>query len=289
MNSSDKVLQGQSGWLFLKNDTNNVLGQITGNKNFTEGDIIKWGLVLAGRKSFLDGKKAKYFFLVAPNKECVCSNYVLPRIELSKNRPIFVVEEIFDRIFGDRFIYPEMILKENVDKSFPKGDSHWNAFGAFLAYKELMSSIRNDFPEIPVLEIDDVNFIEKEIPGDLIGKINPGEKDRSLVSLIKKEKANMVYNNKCPNQGKKVIFENANAGNQTAVVFRDSFSSQLIPFLVHSFKRVVFVWQPHFDYMILNEESPDVVISQQAERFLIRVPNEIYGLTSKEIAEKKGF
>jgi hypothetical protein len=48
----------------------------------------------------------------------------------------------------------------------------------------------------------------------------------------------------------------------TAVVFRDSFATALIPFLSNHFERVVYQLNPDIDPRLIAREVPDVVIHQ---------------------------
>ena len=57
-----------------------------------------------------------------------------------------------------------------------------------------------------------------------------------------------------------------------AVVFRDSFSSALIPFLSEHFSRVVYLWQDEIDADVILEEEPDIVIQEIAGRYLYSLP-----------------
>ena len=53
-----------------------------------------------------------------------------------------------------------------------------------------------------------------------------------------------------------------------AVIFRDSFTSQLVPFLSEHFSRAVYLWQNDFDAAVVTQEHPDVVIQQIVGRHL---------------------
>jgi hypothetical protein len=53
-----------------------------------------------------------------------------------------------------------------------------------------------------------------------------------------------------------------------AVIFRDSFTSRLVPFLSEHFSRAVYLWQNDFDAAVVTEERPDVVIQEIVGRHL---------------------
>jgi hypothetical protein len=53
-----------------------------------------------------------------------------------------------------------------------------------------------------------------------------------------------------------------------AVIFRDSFASQLAPLLSEHFSRAVYLWQNDFDAQVVEEECPDIVIQEIVGRHL---------------------
>jgi len=51
-------------------------------------------------------------------------------------------------------------------------------------------------------------------------------------------------------------------------MFRDSFADGLIPYLSENFSRSVYVWKPKVDLQVIEQEKPDIVIFEVAERYL---------------------
>jgi hypothetical protein len=66
-----------------------------------------------------------------------------------------------------------------------------------------------------------------------------------------------------------VVTETKPGSGLRAVMFRDSFSSRLIPFLSEHFSRIVYQWQNDFDADLVRRERPDVVIQEMVGRHLI--------------------
>ena len=52
------------------------------------------------------------------------------------------------------------------------------------------------------------------------------------------------------------------------MVFRDSFTSALAPFLSEHFSRAVYLWQNDFDASDVEKEHPDIVIQEIVGRHL---------------------
>jgi len=59
-----------------------------------------------------------------------------------------------------------------------------------------------------------------------------------------------------------------NNGLPKLVMFRDSFADGLIPYLSENFSRSVYVWKPKVDLQVIEQEKPDIVIFEVAERYL---------------------
>lgn len=57
-------------------------------------------------------------------------------------------------------------------------------------------------------------------------------------------------------------------------MFRGSFAIELIPYLSESFSRSVYVWDDRVDFSIVDDEKPDLVILEMAERYLGELCND---------------
>jgi hypothetical protein len=71
-----------------------------------------------------------------------------------------------------------------------------------------------------------------------------------------------------------VVTQRSGAPVARAVFFRDSFTSQMMPFLAEHFDRAVFVWTDGFDPQVVLRERPQVVVQQLVERKLMRLEPE---------------
>lgn len=285
MQVSDMVLQGKDSWLFLKNDSNDVIKQITGNYDLGDEFLCKWKNVLTLRKSYFEARNIKYHYLCIPNKECVKKDFLPDGISLSDKRPFLLLENVFNNILKEGWSYPIQELASGQYPSFPKGDTHWNQYGAYLSYKKMMTNMDVD----NIIDDDSIEFLTTQRVGDLISKLETGAKEEfitckfNIPSSIKIE-----YDNGVSNTGRLIVINNPLAlNNATLVFFRDSFGSALIHFLARTFSRVIAVWQPNIDWGILEKEAPQYVISQQVERFTISPPDDISGKTNNMIAKSK--
>ena len=76
-------------------------------------------------------------------------------------------------------------------------------------------------------------------------------------------------------RGADIVYESPGKELPRAVMFRDSFATSLIPFLVDHFQRITFSWQYTFDRELVEKEHPDVVIQEMVERTLM-IPRDVF-------------
>jgi hypothetical protein len=67
-----------------------------------------------------------------------------------------------------------------------------------------------------------------------------------------------------------VVSERPDSRLPRAIVFHDSFGIALVPYLAESFGRVLFVPSSRFDPDLVLRERADVVIQEEAERYLAK-------------------
>jgi hypothetical protein len=285
-----KILLGKDDWLFLDNDTNRVLDQLIGKLLFDRKQLFKWKLLLETRYSWLLEQGIKYYYLVAPNKECIYPEYVPENLTISEQRPINqLIQHISSSniLPNDFILYPtkEIIAAKSNRLTYPKGDTHWNFYGAYIAYLLLARRIAKHF-NLNILDESQIAFTEKYTVGDLADKIS--HCPESLDYFANHEKhSQCVFDNRIRNTGHLTIWENENKNLPKAILFHDSFSTRMLNFWAESFSRLVAVHQPNLDYEIILQERPDLVISQQVERFLIKIPDDFNGLSNRELVKKK--
>jgi hypothetical protein len=261
--------------------------------SFSPQQILHWKTLLEMRSIWLSERQIHYCFFVVPNKICVYPEF-LPSISLSKNRTIMHLKNYLEEKSFVKIIYPleELVKAKSEMDVYSKDDTHWNDFGAFIGYQKLCEGI-SKILDINLISRSSVEFIETvsdlnelEDESDLgskIGQIKP----QRIRARLRSQKAKCAYNNKAFNRGNLMVFENRDRTLPKAVIFRDSFSTLLLPFLSESFSRLVAVWQPNLDYSIIEKEKPDIVISQQVERFLMKIPDDLNGKTNEEYVKLK--
>ena len=271
---NNKAFLGDNGWLFYKaeNSINNFQ-----NKNlFTDSELIHIKKNIQKHKTLLEKQGINYYILIAPDKNRIYGEYYYP--EIKKVAPKGRAEELISFLSDDdlNIVYPlEKMLNAKCNGAiYYRLDTHWNNYGAFIGYSELMEEIKKDYPTLNILDLKDFNVKTRpEKGGDLLNMLNV-----PLEKLKLKDNAILVLNKKTPykykylkNAGRKgVKTQNPKPLNNLKVfVLRDSFTTAMEPFISETFNEANFVWTHNFNsqYEAILKYKPDIVIHEMVERY----------------------
>jgi len=276
---NEKVMVGQDGWLYLRRDRNDILAQHTGKLRFEPEQLAQWRSVLQERKDESERRGAVWSCLVAPDKESVYREYLPTKIVPVERRPVHEFLDAADEA-GAPVVYPLERLRAAKPEFdvYPKVDTHWNYRGAYLGYRTLCEEIARRGVDLETLDEADLEWVERETKGDLGGKVRPEPiVGTTIAPVLKNPRGRLVADNEVVNHGWVLSFEQARPG-PSCVVFGESFTHFMLPFLKESFQRMVFVHTSMFVREILDQERPDVIVSLPTERFLIQVPDDANAL-----------
>jgi alginate O-acetyltransferase complex protein AlgJ len=156
---------------------------------------------------------------------------------------------------------------------FQKTDTHWNARGAYVAYAAVIEAMRLRVPAIPPpWPLSDFDLVVEHTPAmDLAGMMGLkrvlGEENLTLVPkrarryVVREPAGNIVE----AGEGR-IVTEIPGSTLPRAVVFRDSFTSAMAPFLSEHFSRVVYLWRNDFSAEEVERERPDAVLQEIVSR-----------------------
>jgi alginate O-acetyltransferase complex protein AlgJ len=285
---AEKVLFGQGGWLFLRHDSNDVIGQHTGRVKLGRRERRAWSHVLKQRVEKCGD--AKWLCVVIPDKESVYPEHLPPEIRPSRRRPVHDFLDVSSQADAPVVYSLDCIeaLKAEAEL-YPKTDTHWNHRGAYAAYRLVCRELSERGIGVDAVGEDSISWSEEEFPGDLGGKVYPTQLTSPMRRAnLSEHRARLVFDNGIRNHGRVLIFERADSDGATCVVFGESFVENLLIFLKESFRRLVVVHTSMFVSEIVEEERPDVVLSFPLERFLVRVPDDSNALSELEaVAHRK--
>lgn len=257
----DKVIKGKEGFLFLQNDTNDVIGQITGKRSLTKNQLLTWLWQMERRQVHAAKCGYRYKYLIIPNKHCVYPQYLPDDIQISSLRPALQLIKADSQTFD----YPLPLLA-NYQNGFTyyRTDTHWNDLGAILTLNNFLGDLSGKIVAIDVGE-------ELAYCGDLGEKLKP-KMSEAAAPIEFPIHHKIIYDNRILNTGRLLITDNEDKSLPIGVIFGDSFFTRHIALLAEYFSRLYYMHASLYDYGIIERISPDIVISENIERFLPSLP-----------------
>lgn len=282
----DSVLAGPDGWLNLaqENPDLNVVQDWRNILPYPPSQLSRWVSVYTARRDALARQGVRYLIVICANKHGIYPEGIPPRINQAHptGRTDQLLAALAEAGVEVLDLRPVMRAEREHRLAYYRTDNHWTPHGAFAGYQAITSRLAGAFPSMPRWERKDFNIYE-----------TPGLKGGYGYMLALGDyypEQQIVYEPIRPRLAKEVegpplagvsfqpskAFETGQPGLPRAVVFRDSFSFELIPFLAEDFSRSVYVW-PYpsdpvhgprlFDMDLITAEKPDVVIDEFVERY----------------------
>jgi hypothetical protein len=267
---TDKVILGKEGWLYYADDYS--LEDYRSATPFRQEELERWRTILQERHDWLERRGTKLVTVLACDKYVIYPEY-LPGGFRRTDR-LYRVDELADdlRQHTQLNVVPlhgPLITAKNDARLYHRTDTHWNDQGAYIGYREILKAAG-----IEPLPPTAFTPVEVTTPGwDLARMMGlsdvVSEQDCRLDPMAKRQ-ARIVEQDRPDaqwNQGR-VVLERDDPSLPTAVIFRDSFGSALVPFLAEHFRRSVFLWQYDVDTKVIEQENPTVVIWLMTSRRL---------------------
>jgi len=267
---------GQQGWLFLMGD--GILDDYVGRKRFSEQHLEHWRQLLEKRRDWLAQRGGKYIFVIVPDKHSIYPEY-LPSWMVGSPEP-----NNLDRFFAYMKAHstvpvvdlrPSLLEAKKAAPTYFQNDTHWNQYGAFVAYQTVLGTLAAQLPGLKPLTLEAFDWKFAQQPGGdlalvlgqasqlietnviLLVPLKPGPVVKTVPERLPKKWKPYTepIASQCPEQTGK------------AIVFRDSFAGDWRPFLGGHFHEVLYIWQHEWDAAFIEREKPTVVIDEIVERF----------------------
>ena len=284
------VQQGDDGWLFLVSGSNHVLDMYRHKSSFTSAMSKGWVNLLKKRSNRFASKGIQYLHLPAPEKLTVLHKFYRGEIENIKGSPLHQMA-IKHAVDVPCLVNVLPLFAKQVDKTllYWKTDTHWSFWGCFCAYQLLCARMgvqaKTELLQYP--------YSEGPVSFDLGAKLDEPIKEtgrfyqltqnaqRSYANtLVRFKEEQGLINEANLHVGSSVVYRNnaENAVDKCVVLFGDSFSEYrdhlLTGMLAETFREVHFAWNGSIDYRYVDRIKPDIVITELAERFMTRIPDD---------------
>ena len=297
-NGKAMALVGKDGWPFLCNTR--TMDQLVGRLRLSGGALSTYREAFRARWDRFKDLGIPYVFAAAPMKEVIYSEYLPDGLRLSSDAfPLDQLLEIFrsEEEIDIADLRPVLLEAKKHEQVYYRTDTHYNMSGGYHVYRRLAEEAARTLGGLEALPMSAFRFRETSFRGDLSDKRKMTVEGHRLLDCAS-DAANPARFSECAmridpaclnareldqNQvpshyqvsktRRTRVFEQSDAPElPSAVVVRDSFAEQLIPYLSEQFRRVVYVWVPNPPFSVIEDEEPDIVLQVMAERFLIRPP-----------------
>lgn len=266
------VLPGKQGWLYLSDESNQVVSSSAGQYGAHEHWIYAWKTELAERTRLAQAVHADLGTYIAPNTHSGQPDQLPDEYALSPDRP---VKRLIAEVDGlDYLLQP---LRD--PDCFIANDSHYSEYGAYLVYRHICLQ-----HGLSPLTIDKSIFEHVQCIGDLGAKLFPargatrliiGHKQREQLGLNRPE---LILQSSVKSTGKLEVFYNPLAQlPDTLLIFGDSYANQVVRFMSHNFRHVVILHSTRPPLELIASLAPRLVLFIHAERFMIQVPQQQAG------------
>lgn len=272
MEITNGVLVGKSGELFLAGGGHSVLDFATGKIKPDEKSIENLANNLMLRRDYAKAEGIKFCHLIAPEKY-----RVLPGL-FPIDSPMSLAEQYIAK-GCQRIIDPVAQLQaETEGRTYGINDTHWAAHGKIVISRILALEAGIDAADVAHSEQsarDSLALHPTPFAGDLGNKMSPPVLDQ-IYFFRRTFRHEMIENGishdvtKPVNDGRMIysLSEAPSAAKRRLLIFGDSYLHLTLPALAFFFSEVLFCRTRWFHPEVVRMFLPDIVVSEQAERYL---------------------
>ncbi|GJD62913.1 alginate O-acetyltransferase AlgX-related protein [Methylobacterium frigidaeris] len=289
---------GKDGWLFLTGGTNEVADQYRRIRPM-DRVLRQWRRQILRRIRRCQGLGTRYLHLVVPEKLSIYEDRFDGLTLDPRHGPARRLGTLMRWSWPGRrawidLLGPMRARRDERDLHY-RTDTHWNIHGCLLAYRLVCRACgatpRTDFLARPFQEFDAVLDIGNKLDAPPLETVRNYQlfRDAERVAggrLIDAYAAAGRLGEL--HSGAHAVYRNrsADADPRTLVLFGDScanFSPNgLTAMLAETFREVHFIWSSNLDWGYIERILPDIVLCEQVERFLPRVPEDDFDLAAAE-------
>jgi alginate O-acetyltransferase complex protein AlgJ len=264
-----RVIIGRDKWLFLNGD--GTIEQATGQL-LREPAISKFADRAADLQTRLQARKVRFLVAIPPNGSTI-NRFRLPAWAADKPRVSeydLMMQALATRGVAAVDLRPPLLAANSAKPTYRRTDTHWNRFGALVAYNAVADALRE-----PGWTIDPDRVLRgfETVPGGDLARLlavsaDVTDEDARIDLSPYMPRAFSVSSIDTQFESGGDLIETGRAG-PTVLVIGDSFTRGFWQdyFSLHAGK---YIWMHHelcgFAMSVVESHAPDVVILAPAER-----------------------
>ncbi|MBH5319149.1 hypothetical protein I6N90_15180 [Paenibacillus sp. GSMTC-2017] len=269
------TMVGKEGWLYYV--TPEIIKDYQHLNLPTDEQLEQWGKSINQIDDYLKSKDIPFITMLNLDKKTIYPEYYPDTIlKVGNVSRTDLLEEYFTNKTDLDFFTPKNALLEEKNRTTiysPNFDNgHWNSYGAFIGYTELMKKVSSYYPDIKVLTWADINTNAYDRTTNIYDAVTFSEKDISL-SLKNKSTATQVFGVldklNLSTSLMSASYQNEDKSLPKVLVLGDSYLYGFVtPYLAESFSEMNFIYTDNIDRikMLVEYLDPDMVIYENVER-----------------------
>lgn len=266
----ENALVSQNGWLIWASPAS--LDDYQNADPFTDEELAEIQANLDRINGQLEKQGVTFLVVVAPNKNTIYPEYVPSQVPVLNSHSRLDQLLDYQRQHGKAKILdlrPALLEEKKARQVFHATDTHWNAYGALAATREMILALEGDYPFLrsDILEDYEKGDSRQQL-GDIGNLFIPGASPEEWLILDLKnapEVKEYAFANGTP---KVSMMVNTETNLPRITVYHDSFFVPLKRFLAVHFSKATYVWSYQVDPVFTMGEKDDIVILEITERFL---------------------
>ena len=283
----NKVNLGKDNWMFFELERPLYQGSFMIDSSQAAGVVSE----LHKRAEFFRKKGIKFYFISPPAKQELYPEFLPSRFFRSPGGT--ATDKIMAELKKDtsiNYIDVKQPLLEAKKRGMPlyyKTDTHWNSWGAWFGYLEVMKQMSKDFPRFQPLAESDFTMSYPVIKGkNLVEVMNLTNyiSDEDVIINVKNSKAKTGKLHNYPKHPNSVfpgeyVRYSGDSTLPTLMVISDSFVYSIMPFFDERTKKTVYIYDTGFygtNDNIVDDVKPDMVLLIIYEPHLVNligIPN----------------
>lgn len=281
----DRVIIGKRGWFFETDSF--AINDFRRLNRFTEQELSGMLHNLQERIQWLEARGIRYYIMIPPNRNRLYHEFFPDRYSVVSNYGHDRLD-YYKQFLGQHDIHlidptDSLLRYSKLRDVYYSTDTHWNIFGAWVGYNDLLNHIRKDFPCLHPLQYNDLVITDSfNNRGDLAGMLGLEDvyRRKEMVVSLKDTQHHLAFP---PVANIIMKFQNEDRIDTCGLkmmMFRDSYSNYLLPFLNLHFKEATYVWSYDFLPELIEEKKPDIVILEVQQRAMV------FGLQNPNLFKK---
>ena len=274
------AVAGKNDFFFYQpNNWENTLEHFRGRRALRQYELNRQCKFMKKLYAFLQAQNIDFLFVTAPNKIHVYPEYLPERraYEQSENSP--------DRQFINAMrkkhpkipvldLLPELLAAKKFygDSLYYRADTHWSPVGGYIGTANIIKHFTPDKRKLPPM------------PGEFAIKVGKKQEPDDMKNQAANKKTSAIYMEMVPdvavfpgvitgNARKNIqVSVNPNAPDKRKVlVFRDSFTINMQPYLSNHFREVHYIWTHRVSKKVISDIKPDIVIVEYVARLMYKM------------------